>query len=225
MSGASSEVILEDPDLDELDAAQLKKWYLRENSSRTKKNLQNEKLSKNNQMFFDFGVVNFTTSKSIEVPPLSHEVKSGEKNQYENKKFHKNSIKQSELIQHEDTTKSNIVCHIPDVNPKYGKLIGPTHNYKCSLCGKIFSKMDKFKIHIISVHEHRLQYTCTICNCDLSSNKELFHHISIAHEGKKQPNAICIKPFRYSIYVYVDSKLLALVVCFAKPVKTSLSTV
>ena len=85
--------------------------------------------------------------------------------------------------------------------------------------------MDKFKIHIISVHEHRLQYTCTICNCDLSSNKELFHHISIAHEGKKQPNAICIKPFRYSIYMImwtVNSYHLtcAPVVYFAKPVKT-----
>ena len=192
MSGASSDMILEDPDLDELDAAQLKKWFLRENSSTTKKNLHNEKLSKNNQMFFDFGVVNFTTSKSIEVPPpLSREVKSGDTI----------STKQSEFIEHEHPTKSNIVCHIPDANPKYGKLIGQTHNYKCSLCGKMFSKMDKFKIHIISVHEHRLQYTCTICNCDLSSNKELFHHISIAHEGKKQPNAICIKPFRYSIYM------------------------
>ena len=192
MSGASSEMILEDPDLDELDAAQLKKWFLRENSSRTKKNLQNKKISKNNQMFFDFGVVNFTTSKSIEVPPQSREEKNGDTN----------STKQSEFIEYEHPTKSNIVCHIPDANPKYGKLISQTHNYKCSLCGKIFSKMDKFKIHIISVHEHKLQYTCTLCNCDLSSNKELFHHISIAHEGKKQPNAICIKPFRYSIYMW-----------------------
>jgi hypothetical protein len=94
MSGASSEMILEDPDLDELDAAQLKKWFLRENSSRTKKNLQNKKISKNNQMFFDFGVVNFTTSKSIEVPPLSREAKSGDTN----------STKQSEFIEHEDPT-------------------------------------------------------------------------------------------------------------------------
>ena len=94
MAGASFEVILEDPDLDELDAAQLKKWFLKENLSRTKKNLQNEKLSKNNQMFFDFGVVNFTTSKSIKVPPLSREVKSGDTN----------STKQSEFIEHEDPT-------------------------------------------------------------------------------------------------------------------------
>ena len=94
MSGASSEMILEDPDLDELDAAQLKKWFLKENLSRTKKNLQNEELSKNNQMFFDFGVVNFTTSKSIEVPPLSREAKIGDTN----------STKQSEFIEHEDPT-------------------------------------------------------------------------------------------------------------------------
>ena len=94
MSGASSDMILEDPDLDELDAAQLKKWFLRENSSITKKNLHNEKLSKNNQMFFDFGVVNFTASKSIEVPPLSREAKSGDTN----------STKQSEFIEHEDPT-------------------------------------------------------------------------------------------------------------------------
>ena len=94
MSGASSDMILEDPDLDELDAAQLKKWFLRENSSTTKKNLHNEKLSKSNQMFFDYGVVNFTKSKSIEVPPLSREVKSGDIN----------STKQSEFIEREDPT-------------------------------------------------------------------------------------------------------------------------
>ena len=195
MSGARSEVILEDPDLDELDSAQLKKWFLKENSITTSKNLHNKKVSRNNQMFFDFGVVNFITSKSIEVP-LSHEVKSGETNQYENTIFHKNSQKRFELIQHDHTTKSNISCHedyVPANKPK-------NVNYKCSLCGKMFSKMDNFKIHIISVHEHKLHYTCTICNCDLSSNKELFDHISIAHEGKKQPNAICIKPFRHSIY-------------------------
>ena len=201
MSSASSDMILEDPDLDELDAAQLKKWLFKENSSKTSKNLHNEKLSKNNQMFFDLGVANFTTSKSIEVPPLSCEVKSGDTNQYENTICHVNSTKQSEFMEHEHPIKSNIICHIPDANPKDGKLTGQTHNYKCSLCGKMFSKMDKFKIHIISVHEHRLQYTCTICKCDLSTNKELFHHISIAHEGKKQPNAICIKPFRHSIYM------------------------
>ena len=65
--------------------------------------------------------------------------------------------------------------------------------YKCSLCQRTFTSMDKFKIHIISVHENTLQYNCSICDCDLKSTQELFDHISFAHEGKKQPNAISIK--------------------------------
>ena len=65
--------------------------------------------------------------------------------------------------------------------------------YKCSLCQRTFTSMDKFKIHIISVHENTLQYNCSICDCDLKSTQELFDHISVVHEGKKQPNAISIK--------------------------------
>jgi len=53
--------------------------------------------------------------------------------------------------------------------------------------------MDKFKIHFLSFHENTLQYNCSICDCDLKSTQELFDDISLAHEGKKQPNAISIK--------------------------------
>ena len=78
---------------------------------------------------------------------------------------------------------------IPQKNPEA---------FKCVLCGDKFSKMNKFKIHLLALHENNLEYSCNLCNCDLTSNRELFHHISVVHDGKRKENAICIKPITKS---------------------------
>ena len=167
-----SGLILEDPDLDELDFAQFNNW------------LPNEKSSNNNNYY-----------------------KEDQKTIFNRENFSKDSEKQEHIVVSEIVNEGEVSKDFPHW-PIFSKPVQNCVNqrniealqhepdqivYKCSLCHRTFTSMDKFKIHIISVHENTLQYNCSICDCDLKSTQELFDHISLVHEGKKQPNAISIK--------------------------------
>ena len=167
-----SDLILEDPDLDELDFDQFNNW------------LPNEKISNNNNYYHE-------DQKTI----------------FNEEKLSKGSEKQEHIVVREIVNESEVskdFTQRPIFSPPVQNCVNQTNVevmqnepdhivYKCSLCQRTFTSMDKFKIHIISVHENTLQYNCSICDCDLKSTQELFDHISFAHEGKKQPNAISIK--------------------------------
>ena len=172
MSCEKSGLILEDPDLDELDFAQFNNW------------LPNEKLSNNNNYY-----------------------KEDEKTTLNGEKLSKHSEKQEHIIVSEIVNQGEGSKDFPQ-RPEFSQHVGNFVNqtnvevlqnepdqivYKCSLCQRTFTSMDRFKVHIISVHEKTLQYNCSICDCDMKSTQELFDHISFVHEGKKQPNAISIK--------------------------------
>ena len=166
-------MFLEDPDLDELDFAQFNNW------------LPNEKLSNNNNNYY----------------------KEDPKTIFNDKKLLKHNEKQEHIVLSEIVNQgecSNNFPQWPEFSQHVENCVDQTNVealqnepdqivYKCSLCQRTFKSMDKFKIHIISVHENTLQYNCSICDCDLKSTQELFDHISVVHEGKKQPNAISIK--------------------------------
>ena len=195
-----SGLILEDPDLDELDFDQFNNW------------LPNKKVLNNDNYYNEYQKTIFNGEKlskhseKQEDIVVSEIVNEGEVS----KDFTQWSIFSQPVQNCVNQTNVEVMQNEPD------QIV-----YKCSLCQRTFTSMDKFKIHIISVHENTLQYNCSICDCDLKSTQELFDHISFVHKGKKQPNAISFKLSQNQInsgtvYIYQDSKLLAPSETFAK---------
>ena len=167
-----SGLILEDPDLDELDFDQFNNW------PPNKKVLNNDNYYNEYQKTIFNGEKLSKHSEKQEDIVVSEIVNEGEVS----RDFTQWSIFSQPVQNCVNQTNVEVMQNEPD------QIV-----YKCSLCQRTFTSMDKFKIHIISVHENTLQYNCSICDCDMKSTQELFDHISVVHEGKKQPNAISIK--------------------------------
>ena len=55
----------------------------------------------------------------------------------------------------------------------------------CFHCGKSFTRKDRVKQHIHTVHEGRKDFICTKCNKSFTAAKTLKKHNHTVHEGQK----------------------------------------
>ena len=69
-------------------------------------------------------------------------------------------------------TENNLLLHIGNENV-------------CFHCGKSFTRRDRMKLHIHTVHEGRKDFNCTKCNKSFTVAKTLKKHNHTVHEGHK----------------------------------------
>ena len=109
--------------------------------------------------------------------------------------FHSKTENDKNLFLHIDDEKENVCFHCGRSFTRRDRMKQHIHtvhegrkDFNCSKCNKSFSVAKTLKQHINTVHEGRKDFKCDKCNKSFTTSMNLKQHILTIHEGRKDFN-------------------------------------